>query len=79
MLVSAGAQARSILNSYRIDINNASNGVGLSRDAHLKRGYHKNSASVEVLSRIQNLPDAASVKTELENIGREMQNNTFKF
>ena len=76
---SAGAQARSILNSYGIDINNASNGVGLSRDAHLKRGYHKNAASAEVLSRIQNLPDAASVKTELENIGREMQNNTFKF
>lgn len=75
----AGDQARAVLDSHGIDINNASNGVALARDAHLKRGYHRGAASQEILRRIENLPNSASVQTELEAIGREMQNNTFKF
>lgn len=59
----AGDQARAVLDSHGIDINAASNGVELSRDAHLKRGYHRPAASQEILRRIETLPNTASVQS----------------
>jgi RHS repeat-associated protein len=77
------ADARAILASKGIDVNDAENGVSLRTqsghpDSHKGRGLHSNAAIAEIMRRIEPL-DAEETRAELRAIGQEMRSGNFNF
>ncbi len=74
-------EARALLASKGIDINEAANGVSLNNergrfDSHIRPGLHSRAAANRIIGRIRELsPDEA--RAELQKIGQEMKNGTW--
>jgi hypothetical protein len=63
-----------------IDINNAANGVKLSRDLHTQRGLHTEKAINEVVRRLFPFRgNKEKIVKELQKIGAEQRTDTFNY
>jgi RHS repeat-associated protein len=75
--------ARDVLKSKGIEINDAENGVWLRTksgfsDSHKSRGLHSIKAADKIIERIRDLSDEEA-REEMRKIGKEMKNGTFQF